>query len=524
MSDQIQISIYVRRDRHDNGMTLKDYADAVMAGTHSILDHDQFVYQFGAVAEEIELVKNWALTLGLEVLEADVSRATVKVKGPKTVFNQQFGISLFDVVEHDRTYVNHTGTVIIPDAIAPVVENVLGFDQSFVAVPNLTEFVPEQVPNNVDPSIYVSPVTPPQVAAAYNIPAGDGYGGCIGIFELSYSGYVTGWNQTDVNASFNRIGVTPPTIVNVNLDGASASTISDAESMLDIYCAGAVAPKAQIVYYTAPNGGISYINDIINYAATDIVNNPTVLSISWGIGDSTYFDTAMQACVVKGVTVIVSSGDHGATGSAIDSGSCTSPYAVIAGGTNTGISGTTLLGESGWSGSGGGISAYQSLPSWQTGLTYQTKSNIGVLSSNISLTRRGIPDFSAPADPYTGYQFYVNNALLQYGGTSASAPWIAGMIVRLNQLLGRRIGLPMALFYSNRSAFNDIVVGDNVGSYTIGYNTTTGWDAVTGIGTPNGPAFYALFRNGTVFPKRNYGFRPKSGSLYPRSIGSQIKR
>ena len=58
MSDQILVSIYVRRDRHENGMTLQEYSEGVSAGSLPILDHDAFVYQFGAVEDEINLVVN----------------------------------------------------------------------------------------------------------------------------------------------------------------------------------------------------------------------------------------------------------------------------------------------------------------------------------------------------------------------------------------------------------------------------------------------------------------------------------
>ena len=387
ISKQLLISIYVKRDVHDNGMTLKEYADAVIAGTHPILDHDEYVYQFGAIQEEIDLVVNWATANGLQVISSDAGIATVKLQGTVGLFNSLFNITLVDVTDDTRTYVNYTGTVTIPSAIIGVVENVLGFDQSFVATKHaVTVPLNATNPDTVNPN-YSGAVTPVDVATAYNLPAGDGYGGCIGIFELTYSGYVTGYSTTDVTNSFSRIGLTAPTIVNINVDGASASTTSDAESMLDIYCAGAVAPRAKIAYYTAPNGGTTGINDNILAAAADTVNNPSVLSISWGIGDGNSFDTAMQTCVVKGITVIVSSGDHGATGGAIDSSSCTSPYMISAGGTNIGITSGTKIGEYAWVSSGGGVSSSQPRPSWQNGLTYTTKTNTGTLGTPTALPR-----------------------------------------------------------------------------------------------------------------------------------------
>lgn len=79
----------------------------------------------------------------------------------------------------------------------------------------------------------------------------------------------------------------------------------------------------------------------------------------------------------------------------------------------------------------------------------------------------------------------------------------------------------MAVWYANSQAFSDITTGDNLSGYSNGYAATTGWDAVTGLGTPNGPEFQKLFRSGSMFPKRNYGFRPTSGSVYPRLRGTR---
>jgi len=75
----------------------------------------------------------------------------------------------------------------------------------------------------------------------------------------------------------------------------------------------------------------------------------------------------------------------------------------------------------------------------------------------------------------------------------------------------------MSTWYSNRALlFNDITSGDNRDGYTTGYTTTTGWDAVTGLGTPKVDQIYKYFHTGSTFPKQNYGFRPTSGPSYPR--------
>lgn len=98
---------------------------------------------------------------------------------------------------------------------------------------------------------------------------------------------------------------------------------------------------------------------------------------------------------------------------------------------------------------------------------------------------------------------YSQGQIFPVDGTSASAPIFAGLITLLND--GRlSIGAPTLGFINPflyqaakyPGVFNDILVGSNrcneVGCCPYGFNVTTGWDAVTGLGTPNFPALYDL--------------------------------
>ena len=540
-NQSFQISIYLNNDTHENGMTLKEYADGVIDGTETPLDHADYTYQFGATDINIKLVCAWAKSKGLKIVMAEKAIATVIVESTLGKLADLFSITVKEVIEQGRPpYITHDDIIVVPSVIASAVREVGGFDQSFLAVRNIT--FPNDVTLITEPqlgSAYGSnPVTPPGMATAYNTPAGDGYGGCIAIFELGLNytvggDYREGWYQPDVDASFSRIGVASPTIYTVNTGNAYFHTNSSAESMLDIYCAGAVVPKARMGYYISPNSGTASINNNINAVVNDTTNNPSVLSISWGIGDGTQYDTALQACVAKGITVFVSSGDSGAVNQNMAQ-TCCSAYMVSAGGTNVTLNlVNTLISEVGWGNStgiaggstGGGISSSVALPSWQIGLTSTTTTggNSTGIGSATGLPRRGVPDWSAPADPATGFQFYYGGSssgigtLSQIGGTSASAPLLAGLWCRLNVLLGSRIPFNMTTFYTNYSTlFNDVTTGNNRNGYTTGYVTTPGWDAVTGLGSPKMDQIYKYFHTGSTFPKQNYGFRSTTGQAYPR--------
>ena len=103
---------------------------------------------------------------------------------------------------------------------------------------------------------------------------------------------------------------------------------------------------------------------------------------------------------------------------------------------------------------------------------------------------RGVPDVAGNADPETGYQVLADGQAGVVGGTSAVAPLWAGLIARINQLLGTPVGFLNPLLYSQvatAKAFRDITKGNNDITGDIGgYPAGPGWDACTGLGSPDG--------------------------------------
>ena len=101
---------------------------------------------------------------------------------------------------------------------------------------------------------------------------------------------------------------------------------------------------------------------------------------------------------------------------------------------------------------------------------------------------RGVPDVAGDADPESGYNVLVDGQQTVIGGTSAVAPLWAGLLARINQSLGKNVGYLNPLLYTKNveADLHDITVGSN-GTYSAG----PGWDACTGLGTPNGAALLA---------------------------------
>jgi kumamolisin len=263
--------------------------------------------------------------------------------------------------------------------------------------------------------------------------------------------------------------------------------------MLDIEVAGAVAPGANIAVYFAPNTDAGF-RDAVSKAVHDATNKPSVISISWGGPESSWtaqsmtaFDEALQAAAAMGVTVCVASGDNG-SGDGVDDGAdhadfpASSPYSLACGGTNLQASGASITSERVWNNGanggagGGGVSTFFALPSYQEGLQV-TKTHGGAQP----LGMRGVPDVCGDADPETGYDVRVDGRDTVIGGTSAVAPLWAGLIARINAAKASPVGFVNPALYSHAGALRDITNGNN-GTFAA----AAGWDACTGLGSPNG--------------------------------------
>ena len=139
----------------------------------------------------------------------------------------------------------------------------------------------------------------------------------------------------------------------------STASGADGEVMLDIEVAAAIAPKAHIVVYFAPNTDKGFL-DAITLAIHDQVNKPSVLSISWGAAEKnwtgqalTSFDQAFQTAAALGITVCCAAGDNGSSDGETDGLAhvdfpASSPFALGCGGTNLAVLATPLRAK--WSG------------------------------------------------------------------------------------------------------------------------------------------------------------------------------
>ena len=219
----------------------------------------------------------------------------VWLRGTAQQLEQTFGVQLNDY-EHTapppagRYFHAVTGSISVPEPEAGVIETVLGLDTRPIARPHI-RWLSQIVFAN--PNAAQASFTPPQVAKAYDYPTGvNGPGQCIALIELG-----GGYETSDIETYFGQLGITPPTVVAVPVDGGTNSpgdpNGADGEVALDIQVSGSIAPGARIAVYFAPNTNQGF-QDAISAAIHDTTNKPSAISISWG-GPESSWDTASLA-------------------------------------------------------------------------------------------------------------------------------------------------------------------------------------------------------------------------------------
>jgi subtilase family serine protease len=256
------------------------------------------------------------------------------------------------------------------------------------------------------------------------------------------------------------------------------------EITLDIQWAHATAPLARIVLIEAADATLNSLLGAVKLANT---MGAGIVSMSFGAAEGNWTGTVDSVFTGAGMTYLAATGDSGAA----VSWPSVSSNVVAVGGTTLTYTGAGARSEVGWTGTGGGISAYTATPSYQT----------NAVPGMGSLARRAVADVAFNADPASGQYVAVQTpgatsvSWLSVGGTSLSTPQWAGLIATANAaraLTGKpALGSPHAILYGQistvpgtyASAFADITRGSD-GSCAL-CTAKVGYDPLTGLGTPN---------------------------------------
>ncbi len=322
------------------------------------------------------------------------------------------------------------------------------------------------------------------------------------------------------------------------LAGSSSPWLAFGEEVLDAEVVHALAPDANLVILLLPSTSLDNTPHAVAAALAELRLGPAlggVMSISAAgqIGgehcvsraQASQLNTALQAAVNRGLTVVTASGDIGAAAYQCDLYSAltgtppvnpakgvlllaSDPFVLSAGGTAlTASHAGAWISETAWGlasgnpgnaggsfqASGGGFSDRFARPSYQAGVP-----GIGAT--------RGVPDVSADASDRTGVAVVSSDGtqdmVQSHGGTSASAPIWAALIALADQCAGRHLGLVNPAIYQiarsarYHQAFHDITTGNNTVHFppttVTGYQAAPGWDPVTGWGSPNAQVLIPL--------------------------------
>jgi len=511
---------------------IEDVYNPASSSYRQFLTPQEFTERFGPSKHDYDAVVSYATAHGLTVTGGSRDGMDVQVRGSISAIERALNVSM-------RTYQHPTEnrTFYSPDrepttSLPFPLWHVSGLDNYSIPHPMLVKRSDYAKAHGIAPEAVVSHATTgsgPSAsflgsdmrAAYYGGTALTGAGQNLGLLE-----YV-GTDLADLNtyyANVHQTNTVPITLLSV--DGTSTACVhtraggncDDTEQTLDMTQALGMAP------------GLSSLTVYVGSTDTAIVsamttNNPlpTTIGCSWGWtpADPTTLDPYFQKMAAQGQNFFVASGDSSTWSSRNEAWPADDAYVVGVGGTDlvTAGAGGAWASETAWVDSGGGISPDKiAVPSWQQLSGVINSSNKG------STTLRNGPDVSANAN----FTFYVcadqtTCTANSYGGTSFAAPMWAGLIALVNQQLANSgqspIGFLNPTIYSQNvgssysSDFHDITSGTS-GSYSA----VTGFDLVTGWGSPNTGLIAAL--TGPPVPSFSLSASPGSVSVLQGNNGS----
>lgn len=484
-------------------------------GQRQYLTPEEFEQRHGADSRAVDAVNRFADAYQLTVVSIDRAACMVELEGTVRSSEAAFGVDLSEWQDRAGTFRGFDGDVHIPEELSNVVEGVVGLHSRH----QINKLSPQEAAGSgrSDGATRQS-YFPPEVADLYQFPRGlDGSGETIAIIEFG-----GGYYLSDIQRYFEMQRIRIPQMVNVPAGSglitsdSSAATLSyDVETATDIQIAGTIAPGARFLLYFANAQSQQHYLTAFNRVAFDPVVRPTVVSISYANAEERIshqemrlFDRAVANAALMGVTTCVSSGDSGSASgdyallppppAAHVNFPANCPHVLSCGGTMLHGAGGRRTGETVWNdlnqvvaSSGGGVSTFFARPAYQDRVAVPPNANGGTFRG------RGVPDVAGNASAFTGYKIlFAGNLIPSMGGTSCVAPLWAALIARLNQGLGHRCGFVNPALYTlaQGDCFQQIVQGDN-GAYPAG----SGWNACTGLGSPNGERLFdALKRLSTT--------------------------
>jgi subtilase family serine protease len=518
---------------------LSDVYDPTSFNYRRFLTPAEFTERFGPTQADYDAAVSYVKANGFEVVGGSRDGMEVQIKGPVSAVEKAFHVSMnnYQHPTEGRTFYG-------PDrepstSLGIPLWHVSGLDNFSVPHPMLMKKsdyalahgIPEEkvVPHATTGSgPSASFLGSDMRAAYYGGSALTGAGQNLGLFEF------LGTDLSDLSTYFANVGQTnnvPVTLLST--DGTSTSCVDsraggncdDTEQTLDMTQAIGMAPGlSSLVMY------VGSTDTAIISAMTTHSPLPTTIGCSWGWtpADPSTLDPYFEKMAAQGQNFFAASGDSSTWSASNEAWPADDANVVSVGGTDltTASAGGPWKSETAWTDSGGGISPDGiAIPSWQAASGVINSSNKG------STSLRNGPDVSANAN-FTFYTCADQTTCLanEYGGTSFAAPMWAGYIALANQQRANSgdstIGFINPTIYAQNESggaltsayttdFHDITSGTS-GSYSA----TTGYDLVTGWGSPNGTGLINALAPTSQTPAFTLGASPTSVSVVVGNSGT----
>jgi len=487
---------------------------------HHYLTTAEFAQRFGASPSSVEAVLNYFRGFGLTAGSLSKGRLVVHVRGTTSQIAHAFSARVETLRRSNGELAAQLATKgTVPAPIAHDIAGVAGLSTVVQPSTNLmlshanshTAIATTCPDDGGEVSTVPNPdggYTPFQFAQLYGFNTQwannvTGSGQTIAIYELS------GYDPGDLSTFLNCYGLTP-TITPVSVDGGPTRA-NDEEATIDVEEVAAMAPGAVVDIYQGPNNSNGPI-DTYQRIADD--NTASIVSTSWGTceadpsGDPSAEQPIFEQMAAQGQTVVAAAGDEGSSdcngitnnNPAVDD-PASQPYVTGVGGLS--VNDISPLSQTVWNipvqsgnpgAGGGGVSTLWSRPSWQVAPRIPA-----------SATMRMVPDLSVDADPGTGFIVYFTGSSQgacdqncvagwnSIGGTSIGSPMVSSLIAVAAQACGTgRLGFINPSLYAMASTgFVDVTTGSN-DLYNVGeYSAGRGYDMASGLGSPDGAAFFA---------------------------------
>jgi subtilase family serine protease len=488
------------RDRDGLHAFLADLYSSTVPNYRHFLTPAEFTARFGPTQEHYDAVVRYVQEHGLAVVGGSRDGMEVQVRGPVSAVEAAFHVSLlaYQHPTENRIFYgpDREPTVDLPFALW----HISGLDNYSIPHPMYSKKSDYAKAHGMRPEEVVTHATTgsgPSAsflgsdmrAAYYGGTALTGAGQNLGLFEY------LGTDLADLTTYFKNAKQTnnvPITLLST--DGTSTSCVytraggdcDDTEQTLDMTQAIGMAPGLNSLVMYIGSTDTAIISSMTTHSPL-----PTTIGCSWGWtpADPTTLDPYFEKMASQGQNFFAASGDSSTWSRRNEAWPADDANVVSVGGTDltTASAAGPWKSETAWVDSGGGISPDKiAIPAWQKLAGVINSSNKG------STTYRNGPDVSANAN----FTFYVcadqtTCTANDYGGTSFATPMWAGYVALVNQQLATNgystIGFINPYLYafgvssSYGTDFHDITSGKS-GSYSA----VTGYDLVTGWGSPNG--------------------------------------